>query len=136
MDGTVKIEAPRIHKWAKTVVRLDEMMKDPLFWVTQQKNHQESVAQVRYNLKLIFNICWKDVDIGYPNTTAIVNAWKIEGLDNTDRVVGNPSRYLDEVDVYLTCLELDMKAEIVNQRWVTPDTMEKELVLGERAEST
>ena len=128
MDDGKQSQPPRILHWAEVVRGLEKLLNQDMFWLTQPKEVQQNIVNYRRALVGIYNNHWADKDIGYPEVLEIVNKWKEKELIplNSD----NDVKTIRTIEIVLMSINLDIAVEHYNQEFVTPDSFEKELLLG------
>jgi hypothetical protein len=99
----------RITHWAQLVVELDEMLNNSLYMSVQSKEVKKGLYGGQAFLTSIYNKTWSSVDIGYPNTIAVMKGWGVEIDYNVDDPVG----ILKSMRLMLASIRLDMMAVVL-----------------------
>lgn len=128
MDNNPQATAPRIHVWAEAVKGVDDMLHNDMFWLTQNEQMQRNVSAYKHALLGIYQQFWADTDIGYPNLLEIVKRWLDAEINPTP--VQDPTKAIRSIKIVLLSIELDIAVEHFNQEFVTPDSVEKEMIMG------
>lgn len=127
----VSSEKPRILTWVKIVERLNNLLKQDLFWVGQASQTKNALCRAMEGLTGVYAQCWLGQDIGYPNTLEILKKWGKIPLEISD-----PVRYLRELELSIAAVELDILVERYHQDYIVKDNPTSEMILGPKDERT
>ena len=89
-----------------------------------------NVANAKTVLLGIYNRFWAHRDIGYPAAVEIVSKWIEAGTASANHPC--PAKAIREMEIVFMSVELDMAVELYNQDYITPASIEKEMILGEK----
>lgn len=128
MGDNAQAAAPRILHWAEAVKKLEGVLNNDMFWLTQNDQMQRNISAHKCVLLGIYQQFWADKDIGYPDLLEIVKRW--EGAEIAPSFPQEPIKAIRMIELVMLSIELDIAVELYNQEFVTPPSVEKEMILG------